>query len=248
MSGHSKWSTIKRKKGALDQKRGREFSKLIRVMMQAARAGGGDLDANSTLRTAVDKAKSINMPADTITRAIKRGTGEIEGEAYEEIVYEGYGPCGTAIIIETLTDNRNRTTAEVRHALTKHGGNLGESGCVQWMFTKKGIILIPAEGTDEEALMEAALDAGADDVSHDGSFFMVSTEPSELERVKTKLEEGGYKIESYEVSMEPTTTVDVGDKAETVLKLIDFIEDLDDVQNVYSNFDISEEEMEKLKG
>ncbi len=246
MSGHNKWSTIKRKKGAADQKRGKEFSKLIRVITQAARAGGGDVNMNPALRTAVDKAKSINMPADTLSRAIKRGTGEIEGAAYEEITYEGYGPGGIALLIETMTDNRNRTTAEVRHVLTKYGGSMGEAGCVQWMFTKKGVMLIPKEGVDEEQLMEAGIEAGADEVADSGDYFQINCPPNDLNTVKKAIEDAGFKVEEAEVSMEPQTTVDVSEKAESVLRLISMLEDLDDTQNVYSNFDIPDEIMEKL--
>ena len=246
MSGHSKWSTIKRKKGAADQKRGKEFSKLIRLITQAARSGGGDVNMNPTLRTAVDKAKSINMPADTLARAIKRGTGEIEGAQYEEIMYEGYGPGGIAILIETTTDNRNRTTADVRHALNKYGGSMGEAGCVQWMFSKKGVILIPKAGVDEEKLMEVAIDGGADEVNDAGDYFQIMCAPNDLNAVKKALEDAKFTIEDAEVSMEPQTTIDVTDKAETVLRLISMLEDVDDVENVYSNFDIPDEIMEKL--
>lgn len=188
------------------------------------------------------------MPSETITRAIKRGTGEIEGVTFEEVTYEGYGPSGIAIMIEALTDNRNRTTAEVRHMLTRYGGSLGESGCVQWMFTKKGIIVIPAAGVDEDKLMEASIDAGAEDVSNEGDSFEVSCQPNDLEPLKKALSEAGFTIESSEVSMEPSTTIDVSDKAAQVLKLIEMIEDLDDVQNVYSNLDISDEAMQKING
>ncbi|HOX28426.1 MAG TPA: YebC/PmpR family DNA-binding transcriptional regulator [bacterium] len=246
MSGHSRWSTIKRKKGAADQKRGREFSKMIRVITQAARAGGGDPDQNATLRSVVDKAKSINMPTDTIARAIKRGTGEIEGANYEEITYEGYGPSGIALLIATLTDNRNRTTADVRHALNKYGGALGEAGCVQWMFSKKGVILVPSEGVDEEKIMEVGIEAGAEEVLEEGDFFKLLCSPSDLEPLKKALSGAGYTIDNAEVSMEAQTTIDVSDKAESVLRLIDALEDLDDVQDVYSNFDIPDSVMEKL--
>ena len=246
MSGHSKWSTIKRKKGAADQKRGKEFSKLIRLITQAARAGGGDPNMNPTLRTAVDKAKAINMPADTLARAIKRGAGEIEGAAYEEIMYEGYGPGGIALLIETTTDNRNRTTADVRHALTKYGGSMGEAGCVHWMFTKKGVILIPKAGVDEEKLMETGIEAGADDVNDAGDYFQITCAPHDLNAVKKALEAAKFTIENAEVSMEPQTTIDVREKAETVLRLVSMLEEVDDVENVYSNFDIPDEIMEKL--
>ncbi|MFA6450007.1 MAG: YebC/PmpR family DNA-binding transcriptional regulator [bacterium] len=246
MSGHSKWSTIKRKKGAADQKRGKEFSKLIKIITNAARAGGGDMNLNATLRTAVDKAKAINMPADTLTRAIKRGTGELEGAAYEELMFEGYGPAGIALMIEAMTDNRNRTTAEVRHILNKYGGSLGESGCVQWMFNKKGIILVPSSGADEEKMMDLCIEAGADEVTEEGEYFQFICAPNSMPAVKKFIEDAGFTVESAEVSMEPQTTVDVNDKAESVLRLVNFLEELDDVQNVFSNFDISDEIMEKL--
>jgi YebC/PmpR family DNA-binding regulatory protein len=248
MSGHSKWSTIKRKKGAADQKRGREFSKLIRVITSSVRKNGADPEHNPILRAELDKAKAINMPADTINRAIKRGTGEAEGAAFDEITYEGYGPCGIAMLIETLTDNRNRTTAEVRHVLNQYGGSLGEAGCVQWMFSKKGIIAVPAAGIDEDNVMEIAIDAGAEDVSKEGDSFEITCLPGDLENLKKALADAGFAIESSEVSMEAQTTIDVSDKASSVLKLIDMLEELDDVQNVYSNFDISEEAMRKVDG
>lgn len=248
MSGHSKWSTIKRKKGAADQKRGREFSKLIRVITSSVRKNGADPEHNPILRAELDKAKAINMPADTINRAIKRGTGEAEGAAFDEITYEGYGPCGIAMLIETLTDNRNRSTAEVRHVLNKYGGSLGEAGCVQWMFSKKGIIAVPAAGIDEDNIMEIAIDAGAEDVSKEGDSFEITCLPGDLENLKKALADAGFAIESSEVSMEAQTTIDVSDKASSVLKLIDMLEELDDVQNVYSNFDISEEAMRKVNG
>ena len=246
MSGHSKWSTIKRKKGAADQKRGKEFSKLIKIITNAARAGGGDQNTNANLRTAVDKAKAINMPADTLARAIKRGTGELEGSVYEELMFEGYGPDGIALMIEAMTDNRNRTTAEVRHVLNKYGGSLGESGCVQWMFNKKGVVLVPKEGVDEEKIMEIGIEAGADDVSAEDDYFQITCPPNDLPAVKKAVEDAGFTVESAEVSMEPQTTVEVTTKAEGVIRLINFLEELDDVQNVFSNFDIPDEIMEKL--
>jgi YebC/PmpR family DNA-binding regulatory protein len=248
MSGHSKWSTIKRKKGAADQKRGKEFSKLIKIITNSARAGGGDPNLNANLRTAVDKAKAINMPADTLARAIKRGTGELEGSTYDELMFEGYGPDGIALMIEAMTDNRNRTTAEVRHVLNKYGGSLGESGCVQWMFNKKGVILIPKAGVDEEKIMEIGIESGADEVSEEGDYFQITCPPNDLNAVKKAIEDAGYTVESAEISMEPQTTVDVSSKAESVLRLVNFLEELDDVQNVYSNFDIPDDIMEKLGG
>jgi len=247
MSGHSKWSTIKRKKGAADQKRGKEFSKLIRVIVAAAREGGGDIESNGKLRTAIDKARSINMPKDTMTQAIKRGTGEIEGMQFEELNYEGYGPGGIALLIETVTDNRNRTTADIRHLLSKYGGSLGETGCVQWMFNKKGVIYVPAAGTDEDKLTEIGIEAGADDVAREDESFRVTCEPSDFETLKKALEAGGFKIEESEISMEPQTTIKLDRKqAESVLRLMGMIEENDDVENVYSNFDISDEIMAQL--
>jgi len=248
MSGHSKWSTIKRKKGAKDQKRGKEFSKLIKVIVSAAREGGGDPDSNSTLRTALDKAKSINMPQDTIQRAIKRGTGEIEGEQYEEMAYEGYGPGGIALLVEVLTDNKNRTTADVRHTMNKYGGSMGAAGCVQWMFEKTGLILVEAEGVDEDAIMEVGIEAGAEEVSEEGGYFRLTCQPQDFETLKKAVEDAGFNIEDASISMEPQTMVKIDKKqAETTLKLLDMLEDLDDVQNVYSNFDIPDEIMAQLQ-
>lgn len=248
MSGHSKWSTIKRKKGAADQKKGREFSKLIKGIITSVREGGDDVDKNMRLRTLVDKAKAINMPKETLSGAIARGAGAVEGVIYNEINYEGYGPSGVALLIESLTDNKNRTTAEVRHILSKYGGALGEAGCVAWMFTKKGIILIPAaEGVDPDALMEVALDNGADDVAEEDEFHTITCAPGDLEPLRKALEAAGYKIEQAEVSMEAQTQVALDEKAAAqVLKIMNLLEDLDDVQNVYANFDIPEEIMEKL--
>lgn len=247
MSGHSKWATIKHKKGAADAKRGRIFTRLIKEITIAARMGGGDVEGNPRLRTAVTAAKTQNMPSDNITRAIKKGTGELAGVNYEEITFEGYGPGGVAVILETLTDSRNRTVAEVRHAFTKYNGNLGEQGCVSWMFEKKGIILFSKESVTEDALMEAALDAGADDINDEGSMWEVLTRPGQLEAVKEGLIKKGFKPESAEVSMVPQTTVNLaGKEAATMLKLMDALEELDDTQHAYANFDISEDEMEKL--
>jgi len=247
MSGHSKWATIKHKKGAADAKRGRIFTRLIKEITIAARMSGGDIDSNPRLRTAVSAAKAQNMPADNITRAVKKGTGELEGVSYEEINFEGYGPGGVAVIVETLTDSRNRTVAEVRHTFSRFNGNLGEQGCVSWMFEKKGIILFSKESAEEDALMEAALDAGAEDINDEGSMWEVVTRAGQLEAVKEALVKKGFKPESAEVSMVPQSTVQLAGKdASTMLKLMDAIEDLDDTQHVYANFDISEDEMEKL--
>jgi YebC/PmpR family DNA-binding regulatory protein len=246
MSGHSKWSTIKRKKGAADAKRGKIFTKLIREIATAARIGGGEIDSNPRLRLVVDKAKSANMPKDNISRAIQKGVGGGESDAYEECTYEGYGPGGVAIFIETLTDNKNRTVSEIRHALTKHGGNLGATGCVAYLFEKKGLVTIDREGVDADAVMEAALEAGAEDVLESTDSIDIVTTPAEFEEIKQILE-GSFKVVNAEISMEPSTTVQLaGREAEAMLKVSDILEDLDDVQNVYSNFDISEEEMAKL--
>ena len=247
MSGHSKWSTIKRKKGAADAKRGKAFTKIIKEIMVAARMGGGDVNANPRLRTAVLAAKAENMPRDNIDRAIKKGTGDLEGVNYEEITYEGYGPGGVAMLVEVMTDNKNRTVAEVRHILAKQNGNLGEGGCVSWVFEKKGLISIDKAGVDEDRLMEAALDAGALDIKDSGKEFDVTTSPASFESVKKKLEESGFKSTYAEVTMVPQTTVRItGKEAEQMLKLMEGLEDLDDVQKVYANFDITDEEMERL--
>ena len=246
MSGHSKWSTIKRKKGAADAKRGKIFTKLIREIATAARIGGGEVDSNPRLRLVVDKAKSANMPKDNIARAIQKGVGGGESDAYDECTYEGYGPGGVALLIQALTDNKNRTVSEIRHALSKNAGNLGASGCVAYLFEKKGLVMIDRADVDADAVMEAALEAGAEDVLESADSIEVVTTPTDFESVKQSLE-GSFKILNAEISMEPSTTVQLaGREAETMLKLSDVLEDLDDVQNVYSNFDISEEEMAKL--
>lgn len=247
MSGHSKWSTIKRKKGALDAKRGKIFTKLIRELQTAARLGGGDPDSNPRLRLIVDKAKQANMPKDNIERAIAKGAGGTDGESFDEAIYEGYGPGGTAILIETLSDNKNRTVGDVRHVLTKNGGNLGASGCVAYLFEKKGLIAIEGDGLDADAVMEAALEAGADDVIEGEGSVEVVTGPTEFHAVQEALKAAGFEPTSAELSMEPSTTVQlVGKEAEQMLRLADSLEDLDDVQNFYANFDISEEELEKF--
>jgi YebC/PmpR family DNA-binding regulatory protein len=249
MSGHSKWSTIKRKKGAADAKRGKIFTKLIREIATAARMGGGDPDSNPRLRLAVEKARGANMPKDNIERAIKKGLGATDGESYEEVVYEGYGPGGTAIYVEVLTDNKNRTVGEVRHVLTRYGGNLGASGCVAYLFEKKGILSFDREGIDGDALLEAALEAGADDAVESETSIDVITSPQAFESVKEALSAAGFTPASAEVAMEPSTTVALeGKEAESMLRVSDALEDLDDVQNVYANFDISDEEMARLAG
>ncbi len=249
MSGHSKWSTIKRKKGALDAKRGKIFTKLIRELQTAARIGGGEIDSNPRLRLIVDKAKQANMPKDNIERAIAKGVGGTDGESFEEMVYEGYGPGGTAILIEALSDNKNRTVGDVRHALSKNGGNLGESGCVAYLFEKKGMIAFDTEGIDGDAVLEAALEAGADDVVEGEANIDVVTSPNDFHSVKESLEAAGFTPASAELTMEPSTTVQLaGKEAEQMLRLADALEDLDDVQNFYANFDISEEELESFAG
>lgn len=246
MSGHNKWSTIKHKKGAADAKRGKIFTKLIKEISVAAKIGGGDPGGNPRLRTAVDKAKAENMPKDNIERAIKKGTGGMEGVTYEETTYEGYGPGGVAVLVEVMTDNRNRTVSEVRSVFTKNNGNMGEAGCVSWMFDQKGLIVFP-KSVDFEKLFEAAIEAGADDVSEEDEQIEVTTDPSAFIEVREALEKVGFKYESAEVTMIPQTMVKLeGKQAESMLRMMDRLEDNDDVQNVYANFDISEEEMEKL--
>jgi YebC/PmpR family DNA-binding regulatory protein len=245
MSGHSKWSTIKRKKGALDAKRGKIFTKLIRELQTAARIGGEDPDSNPRLRLVIDKAKAANMPKDNIQRAIQKGVGGGEGESYEEAVYEGYGPGGTAILIETLSDNKNRTVGDVRHVLSKHGGNLGASGCVAYLFERRGVLVFEGEALDADALLEAALEAGAEDVVEASDHVQVVTAANEFHAVQEALAAEGFEPASAELSMEPSTVVKlVGDEAQQMLRLADALEDLDDVQNFYANFDIPEEELE----
>ncbi|WP_306532945.1 YebC/PmpR family DNA-binding transcriptional regulator [Geobacter sp.] len=246
MSGHNKWSTIKHKKGAADAKRGKVFTKIIKEITVAAKLGGGDPAGNPRLRAAVDKAKSENMPKDNIERAIKKGTGELEGVSYEEIVYEGYGPGGVAVLVECMTDNRNRTVSDVRSTFTKCNGNMGETGCVSWMFDKKGLIVV-SKDVDFEKLFEVALEAGAEDVADEEEQYEVLTDPTTFIEVREALEKAGFAHESAEVTMIPQTMVKLdGKNAENMLKLMDRLEDNDDVQNVYANFDISTEEMEKL--
>lgn len=239
MSGHSKWATIKHKKGAADAKRGKIFTKIIKEITVAARMGGGDLEANPRLRTAVLKGRAANMPKDNIDRAIKKGTGDLDGQDYVEIVYEGYGPGGVAIMVETLTDNRNRTAADVRSIFSKHGGNLGENGCVSYLFNRKGVIAYSSEEYEEDAIFEAALEAGAADVASQGETIEVTSEPDDFEGVLSALEEAGFKHEHAEVAMVPDATVSLDDdKTRKVLKLIDLLDDHDDVQSVSSNIDI----------
>lgn len=247
MAGHSKWANIKHKKAANDKKRGKLWSKLIREVTVAAK-GGGDIDANPRLRLAVDKAQGANMPKDTIERAIKRGAGGLDGESYEEIRYEGYGPGGTAIMVDCMTDNRNRTASEVRHAFTKHAGNLGTDGSVAYLFEKKGMISY-APGTDEDAIMEAALDAGAEDViANDDGSIDVFTTPEDFAKVKQAMQDAGLEADHAEISFEASTRAEMDqDGAEKLMRLVDALEDLDDVQEVYSNAEISHAIMESLE-
>jgi YebC/PmpR family DNA-binding regulatory protein len=246
MSGHSKWHTIKHKKGALDAKRGKLFTKLIREMTIAARIGGGDPDANPRLRTAVDKAKASNMPSDNITRAIKKGTGELEGTTYEELLLEGYGPGGVAILVEGSTDNRNRTVSEIRHLFTKNGGNLGGAGSVAYMFKPKGVIAIAAEKTTEEKLMEIALEAGADDIEAESQGFTVYTTQQSFEAVRDAIKKAGIEPDEAEIKKLADNNIALeGAKAQQLLKLVEALDDHDDVQNVWDNSDISEKEMEE---
>jgi len=249
MSGHSKWSTIKRKKGAADAKRGKIFTKLIREIATAARIGGGDVDSNPRLRLACDKARAANMPKDNIERAIAKGTGAGEGDAYEEVVYEGYGPGGVAVYIETLTDNKNRTVGDIRHILTKHGGNLGATGCVSYLFEKRGVLTFDRARVDADRLLEAALEAGADDITEEASQIGVVVGFAGFEALKRELLAAGFKPEQAGIEMQPTTSVAVaGSDAESMLSLTDALDDLDDVQQVYANFDISEAEMARIAG
>lgn len=247
MSGHSKWSSIKHKKGAADAKRGKIFTKIIREISVAARFGGGDPEGNPRLRTAIAAAKSVNMPKDNIERAIKKGTGELEGAHYEESVCEGYGPNGVAILVELMTDNKNRTMAEIRHAFTKYNGNIGTANCVAWMFAKKGLIAFEKDKVDEETLMEVALDSGAEDINDEGTTLEVVSDPKNFETVKDALDKSNLKYLFAKVAMIPQNTVKLDAKeAEQTLKLMEALEDSDDVQNVYANFDIPDEIMEKI--
>ena len=244
MSGHSKWASIKHKKGAADAKRGKIFTKLIKEITVAARIGGGDPDGNPRLRTSILIAKSKNMPVDNITRAIKKGTGELEGVQYEEHTYEGYGPGGAAIFLEAMTDNKNRTVSEIRAALGKAGGNLGENGCVGWMFEKKGFISVKTEAKSEDELMELAIDAGADDMQTVEDHYEITTAVENFESVRKALEDAGVPMETAELTRIPQNTVSLDEKkGKAILKLMDILEDHDDIQKAYSNFDISDEVM-----
>jgi YebC/PmpR family DNA-binding regulatory protein len=247
VSGHSKWSTIKHKKGAADAKRGKLFSKLSRAIMVAAKEGGADPASNLALQNAIEKARSYSMPKDNIERAIMKGSGEgSDASSFETVVYEGYGPEGVAVLVEALTDNRNRTASDVRHLFTKHGGNLGATGAVAWQFERRGVVLVQADGTDEDDLVLAAAEAGADDVERDGELFQVSSAPDMLGAVRTVLEGEGFAIESAELSMVPKVTVAIADEATArqVVRLVEGLEDNDDVQDVYANFDIPEAVLE----
>lgn len=249
MAGHSKWHNIRHKKAKMDAKRGQIFTKIIREITVAARQGGADPEFNPRLRIAIEKAKEHNMPAENIERAIKRGTGELEGVNYEEVTYEGYGPEGVAVIVECVTDNRNRTTGEIRHLFSKYGGNLGSSGCVSFLFEDKGVILVPKEGISEEEIFEKAIEAGAEDViTDDENYYEIRTAPTDLYSVKENLEKEGVNIEKAELTKIPTTTVEIKNEetAEKLLKLLDALEEQDDVQKVYSNFDMSQEIIEKV--
>jgi len=246
MSGHSKWHSIKHKKAAADSKRGRIFTRLIKEMTAAARMGGGDPDANPRLRLAVATAKASNMPAENIKRAIMRGTGELPGVSYEDVNYEGYGPGGVAIYMHVLTDNRNRTVAEVRHILSKNGGNLGETGCVGWMFERKGYFVVEKSAADEEKLLDLALGAGADDMREDGSNFEILTSPENFDAVRAALEAAKIPTAASEISMMPQNYVKLeGKSAQTMLKLMEALEDHEDIQNVWANFDIDESELQE---
>jgi YebC/PmpR family DNA-binding regulatory protein len=251
MSGHSKWSSIKHKKGAADAKRGKLFSKLSRAIIVAAKEGGGDPAGNLALQNAIEKARSYSMPKDNIDRAIAKGTGEgQDGSNFETVVYEGYGPEGVAVIVEALTDNRNRTASDVRHAFTKAGGSLGATGAVAWQFERRGVVVVPAERVDEEELFMAAADAGAEDLEQDGDVFQVTSAPEALAAVRQAIEAAGFTIDSAELMMVPKVTVAVEDesKAKQVMRLIDTLEDNDDVQEVFANFDIPEQVLEAVAG
>ncbi|OQB06930.1 MAG: putative transcriptional regulatory protein [Candidatus Cloacimonetes bacterium ADurb.Bin211] len=246
MSGHNKWSSIKHKKGAADAKRGQLFTRLVKEIILAAKSGGGDPEANPRLRTAIMNAKAANMPRDNIERAIKRGTGEIEGVSYEEVVYEGYGPNGIGLVIEVMTDNKNRTIADLRHTLTKYGGTMAESGSVAWNFEQKGFFNVPAAGLDEDDFMLQALEAGAEDIELNGDYFDVYTAPQDFHTVLSNMEKLGYPIENAELTRVPKTTINADEVAPKIFKLIEMLEDLEDVQKVYANFEVSDEVMEAL--
>ena len=247
MSGHSKWSTIKHKKGATDAKRGKIFTKIIKEITVAAKMGGGDPETNPRLRSALISARSENMPRDTFERAIKKGTGDLDGVNYEEILYEGYGPGGVAVLVECLTDNRNRTIAEVRQVFNKAGGNVGTDGCVAWMFDKKGLIIVNKEDSDEETLMELALDAGAEDIKEETESFEIICEPADFEAVKEAVDAAGIKYEMAEITMIPQNMTKVeGKEAEQMINFMDALDDCDDIQKFYSNADIPDEAFDSM--
>lgn len=243
MSGHSHWAGIKHKKAAIDAKRGKAWSKIARMIIVAAKNGGGDPATNLPLRYAIDKAKAANMPKDTIEKAVKKGTGDLDGVHFEEVLYEGYGPGGVAIMVEALTDNRNRTAPEIKRLFEKHGGALGTSGCVNWMFSKKGLITVNTFNTDEEQLLEIALNAGADDMQNTGEIFEITCDPNAYEELKKTLQEKEIATEVAEISMVPQNTIEINDehKAKQIISLMESFEDHDDVQNAYANFDIPDD-------
>ena len=248
MSGHSKWSTIKHKKGAADAKRGKIFTKVIKEITVAARIGGGDIDGNPRLRLAVQKAKEVNMPQDNVTRAIKKGTGELEGVQYEETSYEGYGPGGVAIFMEVMTDNKNRTVGELRATLGKNGGNMGENGCVAWIFEQKGLITVKTSEKGEEELLELAIDAGGDDMQTVDDYYEITTSVESFEPVRKAIEDAGIETQSSELTRIPQNTVNVEEKhCKSLLRLMDTLEDHDDIQKVYSNFEITDEIMATIE-
>jgi YebC/PmpR family DNA-binding regulatory protein len=249
VSGHSKWAQVKHKKAAVDAKRGKIFTRIVKEISVAARLGGGDPDGNPRLRTAIEKAKEVNMPQENIKRAIMKGTGELPGVTYEETVYEGYGPGGTAILLDVLTDNRNRTVSEIRHIMTKHGGNLGEAGCVGWMFEKKGYILVEKTNIDEDSLMSIALDSGAEDLKNDPGedSYEIITAPEDMNKVKTSLETAGVPLSLAEITMLPRSYISLdGKSAEQMIRFIEALEEHEDIQNVYTNVDIPDEVMDRI--
>lgn len=249
MSGHSKWAQVKHKKAVVDVKRGKIFSKIAKEITVAARLGGGDPDGNPRLRTVMEKAREVNMPSDNIKRAVMKGTGELPGVAYEESIYEGYGPGGTAILLEVLTENKNRTVSEIRHIMTKNGGNLGEAGCVAWMFEKKGYLLVEKTKIEEDSLMSAALEAGAEDMKNDPGEdnYEIITAHEDVNKVKAALESAGITVSLAEITMLPKSYVALDEKtAEQIIRLVDALEDHEDIQNVYTNFDIPDEVMTKV--
>jgi YebC/PmpR family DNA-binding regulatory protein len=249
MSGHSHWASIKHKKAAVDAKRGRAWSKVARMIIVAARAGGSDPSANLSLRYAIDKAKSVNMPKDTIEKAIKKGTGGTDGVTFSEVHYEGYGPSGVAIMVEALTDNHNRTAPEIKKIFEKHGGSLGTTGCVNWMFSKKGLITVKTAGVNEDELMEIILSAGADDMINNGEMYEITCEPAVYEKLKNTLKEKGIAVEASDISMVPQNTIPINDAAtaKKIITLMDDFEDHEDVQNTYANFDIPQDILSKLE-